>query len=249
MKKAAIGLAILLAFSTYSFASDGHNTEKGAVIGAAGGALLGQAVGRNTTGTIIGLAGGALVGAVAGNAMDQKEMEKKLDREEPARFAQAGPPLHGHEAPPGEWVEIPGQWVDGKWVPPHRTWVPLNPPGSPPPVVVEPRHEGPPPYAFAAPPEVVPVPGSYVYFVPGIGVDVLFYHGFWYRPFGGRWFRARHYNGPWIFAGPGGVPRAVLELPPGYRRLPPGYRHIPHADLQRNWGRWERERYWDSHRH
>jgi len=24
----------------------------------------------------------------------------------------------------GEWVEVPGQSVKGKWVPPHRVWVP-----------------------------------------------------------------------------------------------------------------------------
>ena len=24
----------------------------------------------------------------------------------------------------GEWVEVPGQWVDGIWVPPHNAWVP-----------------------------------------------------------------------------------------------------------------------------
>jgi hypothetical protein len=32
---------------------------------------------------------------------------------------------------------------------------------------------------------------------------------------------------------------------PDYRRLPPGYHHIPYAEFRANWGRWERERYWD----
>ena len=31
------------------------------------------------------------------------------------------------ESPPGEWVTVPGQWVDGRWVPQHRVWVPPNP--------------------------------------------------------------------------------------------------------------------------
>ncbi len=31
------------------------------------------------------------------------------------------------ESPPGRWVEVPGQWVGGKWVPSHRVWVPINP--------------------------------------------------------------------------------------------------------------------------
>lgn len=29
--------------------------------------------------------------------------------------------------PPGEWVVVPGQSVDGRWVPSHRAWVPVNP--------------------------------------------------------------------------------------------------------------------------
>jgi hypothetical protein len=28
---------------------------------------------------------------------------------------------------PGQWVEVPGQSVNGKWVPPHKVWVPDNP--------------------------------------------------------------------------------------------------------------------------
>ena len=29
--------------------------------------------------------------------------------------------------PPGEWVTVQGQWVNGKWVPAHKVWVPVNP--------------------------------------------------------------------------------------------------------------------------
>ncbi|MBA4390626.1 MAG: hypothetical protein C0399_06795 [Syntrophus sp. (in: bacteria)] len=28
---------------------------------------------------------------------------------------------------PGQWVEVPGQSINGKWVPPHRAWVLDNP--------------------------------------------------------------------------------------------------------------------------
>jgi hypothetical protein len=31
------------------------------------------------------------------------------------------------ENPPGQWVTVPGQWVNGKWIPSHRTWVAVNP--------------------------------------------------------------------------------------------------------------------------
>ena len=27
----------------------------------------------------------------------------------------------------GEWVEVPGQWIEGIWVPPHDAWVPEEP--------------------------------------------------------------------------------------------------------------------------
>jgi hypothetical protein len=41
---------------------------------------------------------------------------------------------------------------------------------------------------FAAPPDVVVIPGtSYVYMVPDIDVDVLFFQGYWWRPYEGRW--------------------------------------------------------------
>ncbi|TKT81493.1 glycine zipper 2TM domain-containing protein [Aquamicrobium sp. LC103] len=40
----------------------------GALIGAAGGALAGQALGRNTQSTLVGAAGGALLGAAVGTA-------------------------------------------------------------------------------------------------------------------------------------------------------------------------------------
>ncbi|HVN97333.1 MAG TPA: hypothetical protein VMT62_12970 [Syntrophorhabdaceae bacterium] len=28
---------------------------------------------------------------------------------------------------PGQWVEVPGQYVSGRWVAPHRVWVPDHP--------------------------------------------------------------------------------------------------------------------------
>ena len=183
------------------------------------------------------------------------------------RLAQQQPPYAASTPPegtgPGQWVDVPGQWVGGTWVPPHKAWVPANasppaggqyapqPPPEPPPGYGQAGPGGgyppPPPYAFPAAPDVVPVPGTYVYFVPSIGVDILFYHGFWYRPYGGRWYRAPSYGGPWVYLPSRSVPRVLVTLPPGYRKLPPGYRPIPHAELQRNWEAWEHERHWEHH--
>jgi len=103
-----------------------------------------------------------------------------------------------------------------------------------------------PAYRFAAPPQVVVIPGTYVYMVPDIDVDVLFYQGYWWRPYEGRWFRSRDYKGSWSYVAPARIPRGLRELPQDYRsRLSPGHDRIPHGDLQRNWKKWEKEKHWD----
>jgi len=125
MKKGfVLCVLIIFGFVGLSCTSTGYNTQAGAAIGAGLGALAGQIIGRNTTGTLIGLAGGALVGAIAGNAVDQNEMNRRLDSLESRAYASPGTQP---EAPPGRWVEVPGQWVGGKWVPTHKAWVPVNP--------------------------------------------------------------------------------------------------------------------------
>jgi hypothetical protein len=106
----------------------------------------------------------------------------------------------------------------------------------------------PPPYRFAAPPEVAVIPGTYVYAVPDIGMDVFFYSGDWYRPYEGRWFRARSYNGPWAYCPDPRVPRALVELPQEFHRIPPGRHRIPYGQLKKNWAGWERDRYWEKER-
>jgi hypothetical protein len=103
----------------------------------------------------------------------------------------------------------------------------------------------PPVYVAPAPPAVVVIPGTYVYLVPGIEVDILFYHGYWYRPYEGRWYRAGNYNGPWVYLPHSRVPGVLMHLPPDYRSVPPGHRRIPYGQLKKDWKRWERERYWE----
>ncbi len=47
--------------------------QAGAGIGAAGGAILGQAIGRDTEGTLIGTALGGVIGYIVGNEMDKAD--------------------------------------------------------------------------------------------------------------------------------------------------------------------------------
>ena len=99
---------------------------------------------------------------------------------------------------------------------------------------------------FAAPPDVVVIPGTYVYVVPDNDVDVLFYQGYWWRPYEGHWYSSDDYNGPWSYIEPGKIPRELRALPQDYRhRLSPGYERISHGDVKRHWKQWEKEKHWD----
>ncbi len=95
------------------------------------------------------------------------------------------------------------------------------------------------------PPALIVIPGTYVYYPPDVDVDIFFYHGYWYRPFRGGWYIANGYNGPWRAIGPRRMPRALIDLPPGYRRVPPGHERIPYGQVRKNWRAWEKERHWD----
>lgn len=103
-----------------------------------------------------------------------------------------------------------------------------------------------PAYRFSAPPSVVVIPGTYAYFAPDADVDIVFYQGYWYRPYEGRWYRARGYNGPWGYLAPARVPRVLIELPPNYRHVYRDHSRIKYGDFHRNWGKWERNRYWEK---
>ncbi|MGZ3495198.1 MAG: hypothetical protein ACXWM6_11885 [Thermodesulfobacteriota bacterium] len=56
----------------------------------------------------------------------------------------------------------------------------------------------PPVFAFSGPPELVLIPGTYVYYDPDVDFDILFYAGYWYRPYRGYWYRSVSYEGPWV---------------------------------------------------
>ena len=127
MKRSGLFMLLFAAsLLTVSCASPGYNTQKGAAIGGAAGALIGQAIGHNTAGTLIGAASGMLLGSIIGNARDQDEWNARAAASTPSarEYAASGPAA---EAPPGEWRTVPGQWVNGRWVPSHRVWVPVNP--------------------------------------------------------------------------------------------------------------------------
>jgi hypothetical protein len=119
-------IIVILATAVLAFSctSTGYNTQKGAAIGAGVGAIAGQIIGRNTAGTLIGAAGGALAGAIVGNAIDRNEMQKMMENRE-TRSASAAS-VGYEDQPSGQWVEVPGQWQNGRWIPAHHAWVPVK---------------------------------------------------------------------------------------------------------------------------
>jgi hypothetical protein len=98
---------------------------------------------------------------------------------------------------------------------------------------------GPPPIVVAEPPEMVPVPRSQAYFVPGLEFDVFFYNGFWWSPRGDHWYRARAYNGPWRTVARRNIPGPVLRIPHDYRHVYARERHIPYREWRERRGRGE----------
>ena len=101
----------------------------------------------------------------------------------------------------------------------------------------------PPEIVFSAPPEVVVLPETTgVYVVPQVEHDIYFWSGFWWRPFGGRWYRSRYYDRGWGYYRD--VPSFYYDVDPHWRRHyhegnwyghPWEYRRISHAELQHNW--------------
>ncbi|HSL40023.1 MAG TPA: glycine zipper domain-containing protein [Desulforhopalus sp.] len=86
MKRLALLLVAALLLTLTSCASDQYSKgQQGVGIGAASGALIGQAIGRNTEATLIGAAIGTVLGYIVGNEMD------KFDRRELNHAYEFGP--------------------------------------------------------------------------------------------------------------------------------------------------------------
>jgi hypothetical protein len=114
----------------------------------------------------------------------------------------------------------------------------------------------PPPIVFEAPPNVIAMPDTNdVYAVPDIDVDMFFWNGWWWRPWEGGWYRSHYYNRGWAYYN--NVPRFYYDVDPGWRQHyrehnwyghPWNYERIPNRQLQRNWGNWRSNRYWERQR-
>ena len=73
MKKINLLLMIVSTVGLIALTGCATKTQSGAAIGAGTGALLGQAIGGNTSATIIGAGVGAIAGAAIGENEDKKD--------------------------------------------------------------------------------------------------------------------------------------------------------------------------------
>ncbi len=114
----------------------------------------------------------------------------------------------------------------------------------------------PPPIVFSAPPALVVLPDTDVYVVPDYDQDIFFYGGWWWRPWGGRWYRSLYYDSGWEFYN--GVPRWYGGVYPRWREnyrshMWEGrrwdYRPVPYRDVHANWKGWQSSGYWRNQEH
>jgi hypothetical protein len=81
---------------------------------------------------------------------------------------------------------------------------------------------GVPPIVLSAPPQLVVVPGTPVYYAPEVSANLFFYKGRYYSVTNGVWAVAPAYNGPWAVIQIGQVPAPVVAVPVAYYKIPPG---------------------------
>jgi hypothetical protein len=110
------------------------------------------------------------------------------------------------------------------------------------PVVVAPE-----PVYIQQPPAMAVIPGSSVYFAPGVSVDLFFYGNYWWNRNGDHWYRAKTYNGPWATVGPRHVPAPVYRVPGNYRTVYVHEKPMPYGQWKK--AHWKNEGKHDNGKH
>lgn len=128
--KVAIVAAALAGSVVTGEAMAGSNGIDGLLLGAGGGALVGQAIGRDTEGTLIGTAVGGMLGYIAGNERD-KAYGGNYPPPQPVAYGPPPPPrpiVYDPPPPPVHVVYDPPPPVHVIYDPPPRPVVFVPPP-------------------------------------------------------------------------------------------------------------------------
>lgn len=120
----SLGIILMIPVILVSCATmppDRYNTQKGALVGAGTGALIGQLIGHNTAGTLIGLAAGTILGGLVGNAVDQDYQvarDAALYDKQVVYYDRKGSAVEAIPGPPGNKSNCrtvtKRTWQDGK---------------------------------------------------------------------------------------------------------------------------------------
>jgi hypothetical protein len=111
----------------------------------------------------------------------------------------------------------------------------------------------PPAIRISGPPRLVVLPETYVYVAPDVEEEIFFYDGWWWRPYGGGWYRSRDYSSGW---------RHYRNVPSFYHQVPRDWRNnysehhwqghqwnvepIAHDQVQTNWKHWKKVKHWET---
>jgi hypothetical protein len=91
-------------------------------------------------------------------------------------------------------------------------------------------------------PNLIVVPGTPVYYAPGVAANFFFYDGLYWVYGNDSWYSSSWYNGPWTAVHRHVVPVWLLRVPVRYYAAPPPYFRHWRADTPPRWGdRWGRD--------
>jgi len=95
-------------------------------------------------------------------------------------------------------------------------------------------------------PQLLVIPGTYVYWYDAGDSDIFFYAGVWWRHWEGNWYRASHYRGNWVRVEIKSVPLSIIKLPTNWKGRMHRAPRVSSYEAQENWQRWENSHYWEK---
>ncbi len=96
-------------------------------------------------------------------------------------------------------------------------------------------------------PNLVPIPGSPVYYAPGVTSNYFFYDGLYWAYVENNWYASTWYNGPWSLETSEEIPLFLLRVPVRYYPKPPEHFRGLRADDPPRWGEYWGHA-WEEHR-